>query len=296
MRVSIPDAPPLVDAGLTEPAPDSRPPGCEPSEEICNGRDDDCDGRVDEVPPVPCPGGGERYCVAGRMSQCPRRCDVCIPGQLTRLFSFVLQVLGEPGVHLSTAARSAPATSRTHRPSAGELPPTRSTHASSSSVASTTATVVSTSSTSIGTTTEASSWATAKRYCAPSEVYGSGRRRAGRAVRRTGARRRLCSPRRRRHRADRRRAGRADECRRLSRATRSTPSILGEQVLFGEAGSDPAAFSPSYNQDERLLTLYSTERAHAGSRIRDRVAGPSRSEHREQGSCQECAFFRGRRR
>ena len=46
---SIPDAPPLVDAAPTEPARDSQPPGCEPSEEICNGRDDDCDGKVDEL-------------------------------------------------------------------------------------------------------------------------------------------------------------------------------------------------------------------------------------------------------
>jgi hypothetical protein len=77
---SFPDAPVLPDAAPADPPPDSVPPGCEPSEEICNGSDDDCDGRVDEVPPIPCPGGGERYCVAGRMSQCPRRCDVCIPG------------------------------------------------------------------------------------------------------------------------------------------------------------------------------------------------------------------------
>lgn len=55
-------------------------PSCTPRDEICNGRDDDCDGDVDEVTPVPCPGGGERYCIAGKMSECPHRCDVCIPG------------------------------------------------------------------------------------------------------------------------------------------------------------------------------------------------------------------------
>src|SRR5215204_5746655 len=76
---SIPDAP-LPDAAAPEPPPDSAIPGCEPGEEVCNGRDDDCDGKVDEVPSIPCPAGGARYCVAGRMSQCPRRCDVCIPG------------------------------------------------------------------------------------------------------------------------------------------------------------------------------------------------------------------------
>jgi len=71
----LPDAEIPVEPGL-----DAAVPGCIPSEEVCNGRDDDCNGRVDEVPPIPCPGGGQRYCVAGRMSQCPRRCDVCIPG------------------------------------------------------------------------------------------------------------------------------------------------------------------------------------------------------------------------
>jgi hypothetical protein len=77
---TYPDAPEIPDATSPDPPPDSPVPGCEPSEELCNGRDDDCDGKVDEVPSIPCPGGGARYCVAGRMSQCPRRCDVCIPG------------------------------------------------------------------------------------------------------------------------------------------------------------------------------------------------------------------------
>ncbi len=53
---------------------------CLPTGERCNGVDDDCDGEVDEVPAVPCPGGGFRYCVAGAMSECPRRCEVCMPG------------------------------------------------------------------------------------------------------------------------------------------------------------------------------------------------------------------------
>jgi hypothetical protein len=43
--------------------------------------DDDCDGRVDEdIAAVPCPGGGSRYCVAGQLSACPQRCEVCLPG------------------------------------------------------------------------------------------------------------------------------------------------------------------------------------------------------------------------
>jgi hypothetical protein len=56
-------------------------PGCQPQPETCNGRDDDCDGKVDEdLPPIPCPNGGNRYCVAGRLSECPRVCEVCRPG------------------------------------------------------------------------------------------------------------------------------------------------------------------------------------------------------------------------
>jgi len=68
---------PLKDAALKDAAPI---PSCEPSEEICNGKDDDCDKQIDEVPAIPCPGGGSRYCVTGRLSDCPRRCEVCMPG------------------------------------------------------------------------------------------------------------------------------------------------------------------------------------------------------------------------
>lgn len=53
---------------------------CLPRPEICNGKDDDCNGAVDDLPAQACPGGGERFCVAGRLSACPRRCEVCVPG------------------------------------------------------------------------------------------------------------------------------------------------------------------------------------------------------------------------
>jgi hypothetical protein len=55
-------------------------PACEPAAEACNGRDDDCNGAVDDLPAEACPGGGFRFCVAGRLSECPRRCEVCVPG------------------------------------------------------------------------------------------------------------------------------------------------------------------------------------------------------------------------
>lgn len=57
-------------------------PPCEPSPEACNGRDDDCNGVVDDLPAQACPGGGSRFCVAGRLSECPRRCEVCVPGSV----------------------------------------------------------------------------------------------------------------------------------------------------------------------------------------------------------------------
>jgi hypothetical protein len=34
----------------------------------------------DGLAPVPCAHGGQQYCVAGRLSACPSRCDACIPG------------------------------------------------------------------------------------------------------------------------------------------------------------------------------------------------------------------------
>ncbi|MBE7480503.1 MAG: hypothetical protein HS104_11040 [Polyangiaceae bacterium] len=74
------------DAGLGGAAgaaglPDAQQPNvCVPSEEVCNGTDDDCDGQTDELSPVPCPGGGEQYCVSGAWSACPEKCEACMPG------------------------------------------------------------------------------------------------------------------------------------------------------------------------------------------------------------------------
>jgi hypothetical protein len=74
---------PVAQAGqTTAPAPSDNPSRCEPSPEACNGRDDDCNGSIDDLPAEACAGGGFRLCVAGRMSECPRRCDVCVPGSV----------------------------------------------------------------------------------------------------------------------------------------------------------------------------------------------------------------------
>jgi hypothetical protein len=81
----FPDAQAPSDSGTgpgpdPDPDPDPGPEPCVPSTEVCNGADDDCDGVVDEVPAEACQGGGFRYCIAGTMSECPRRCEVCVPG------------------------------------------------------------------------------------------------------------------------------------------------------------------------------------------------------------------------
>ena len=85
---------PVTDAasdGLTA-AEGSTDPRCVPAEEVCNGVDDDCNGQIDEnIVPIPCPSGGFRYCVGGRPSACPTRCEVCIPGsQRVCLLSYCL--------------------------------------------------------------------------------------------------------------------------------------------------------------------------------------------------------------
>src|SRR5690606_19973251 len=73
-----------------EEPPEEQPivvPGCIPTgSESCNGVDDDCNGQVDDLPPVPCDDGGFSYCVAGSMSECPRQCETCMPGSKTICF------------------------------------------------------------------------------------------------------------------------------------------------------------------------------------------------------------------
>lgn len=73
--------PPTIPVPTVAPTTSAHPPNCVPKEETCNGLDDDCNGEVDDgLAAIPCPGGGQRFCVAGQFSECPKRCDVCIPG------------------------------------------------------------------------------------------------------------------------------------------------------------------------------------------------------------------------
>jgi len=77
--------PPIPDAGDAGDVPIV--PGCAPTPETCNGVDDDCNGLVDDMAPVACVGGGESFCVSGRMSACPVRCEVCPPGETRQCFT-----------------------------------------------------------------------------------------------------------------------------------------------------------------------------------------------------------------
>jgi hypothetical protein len=77
-----PPSPSSTSPSISPPAPPAPAKArCSPTPESCNGRDDDCDGQIDQgLPAIPCAGGGEQYCVAGRYSACPERCQTCIPG------------------------------------------------------------------------------------------------------------------------------------------------------------------------------------------------------------------------
>lgn len=76
------DARAMVEDASHSDAPRASPPPKKCAKpEICNGEDDDCNGEIDDnIAPIPCPGGGSRYCVVGQLSECPTRCNGCLPG------------------------------------------------------------------------------------------------------------------------------------------------------------------------------------------------------------------------
>jgi len=74
------DAEVPMDAAIVPPPVEPPAQHCVPSAEACNGADDDCNGVVDDLPPEACENGGFRYCIAGSLSACPRRCELCMPG------------------------------------------------------------------------------------------------------------------------------------------------------------------------------------------------------------------------
>ncbi len=77
-----------------DPLPEEDP--CEPSEEVCNGVDDDCDEQVDEgQPAVACENGGDSYCVNGTYSECPRACQTCQPNSQRVCFVSYCTIWGE---------------------------------------------------------------------------------------------------------------------------------------------------------------------------------------------------------
>lgn len=107
--VGVPERPaldsgamPAMDAARPPPGRDAGPDPpdvpvvpCTPVAETCNGADDDCNGAVDDLAPVACEAGGASFCVAGRMSACPTRCDVCVPGSTRACFTSLCTYWGD---------------------------------------------------------------------------------------------------------------------------------------------------------------------------------------------------------
>jgi hypothetical protein len=65
------------------------------------------------MPPVPCPGGGYEYCVAGHYSECPMRCSVCVPGSsrvcfITYCKSWGVQTCASDGLSFGACEESSP--------------------------------------------------------------------------------------------------------------------------------------------------------------------------------------------
>jgi|SRR5579872_2901316 len=72
---AVPDAAADAEAEAEAAAPEAAPsvavPDVQPPSDPCQ-----------DAAPIPCPGGGARYCVAGHYSDCPTRCVACVPGSV----------------------------------------------------------------------------------------------------------------------------------------------------------------------------------------------------------------------
>jgi hypothetical protein len=96
-----PDAPPEAEAA--PPAVDATPPPATASSV------DPCA----NMPPIPCPGGGYEYCVAGHYSECPKRCAACVPGStrvcfLTYCKSWGVQTCAADGLSFGVCEETSP--------------------------------------------------------------------------------------------------------------------------------------------------------------------------------------------
>jgi hypothetical protein len=65
------------------------------------------------MPPIPCPGGGYQYCVAGDYSACPMRCGVCVPGSSRVCFigyckAWGTQTCGSDGLSFGACQEGSP--------------------------------------------------------------------------------------------------------------------------------------------------------------------------------------------
>jgi hypothetical protein len=85
--------PTAADAGVDTEAPETAPPEAAvdstPPPAMTAAADPCAD-----MPPLPCPGGGYEYCVAGHYSECPKRCAACIPGSTRVCFISYCQAWG----------------------------------------------------------------------------------------------------------------------------------------------------------------------------------------------------------
>jgi hypothetical protein len=72
---------PVVDAAAADVAPDAGAEAAEDAVGVVTVAEAAAPANpCANMPPIPCPGGGFEYCVAGEYSACPQRCGLCVPG------------------------------------------------------------------------------------------------------------------------------------------------------------------------------------------------------------------------